>query len=122
PANRFRPRDALEAFVALLARNLRDGLRRDRGTFTAIPDTIRGFAHGLRHRAPLRKPELSRFYRRNFESFASPWWLSRPVLELVRGLPKELFTGRPKNVGRLDEFFADRGTFYPAEKAETLRF
>jgi GT2 family glycosyltransferase len=121
-AKLFAPRDAAEAFVALLARNIRDGLRLDRSAIRGTRYTIAGFLHGLRHRAPLRNPVVSRFYRRNFESFASPWWLSRPVLELIRALPKELFTGRPKNVGRLDEFFADRGTFYPAEKAETLRF
>jgi GT2 family glycosyltransferase len=118
----FRSRDAFEAFVALLARNVRDGLRRDRGAFRALPDTVRGFAHGLRHREPLRKPELSRFYRRNFESFASPWWLSRPLPELVRALPRELFSGRPVDVGRRDQFFDERGRFYPAEKPRTLRF
>jgi GT2 family glycosyltransferase len=118
----FRPRDALEAFVALLARNVRDGLRRERGTFTAIPDTIGGFVHGLRHREPLRKPQLSRFYRQNFESFASPWWLSRPLPELLRALPREIFTGRPENVGRRDEFFDERGRLYTAERSETLQF
>jgi GT2 family glycosyltransferase len=118
----FRPRDAAEAFGALLARNVRDGLRRDRGAFTAIADTVRGFVHGLRHREPLRKPELSRFYRRNFETFASPWWLSRPIPELVRALPRELFSGRPENVGRRDEFFDERGRLYTAERPETLQF
>lgn len=118
----FRPRDAFEAFIALLARNVRDGLRRDRGAFTVLPGTVRGFAHGLRHREPLRKPELSRFYRRNFESFASPWWLSRPLPELVRALPRELFSGRPENVGRRDEFFDERGPLYTADRPETLQF
>jgi GT2 family glycosyltransferase len=118
----FRPRDAAEALAALLARNLRDGLRRHRGAFTAVPDTIRGFAHGLRHREPLRKPELSRFYRRNFESFASPWWLSRPLSELVRALPRELFSGRPVDVGRREQFFDERGRLYTADRAETLQF
>jgi GT2 family glycosyltransferase len=121
-AKLFAPRDAAEAFVALLARNVRDGLRFDRRTWRGVRYTIAGFAHGLRHRAPLSKPELSSFYRRNFESFASPWWLSRPVRELIRALPRELFQGRPKNVGRVDEFFAARDTLYPAQTAETLRF
>ena len=121
-AKLFRPRDALEAFVALLARNVRDGLRRDRGAFSAISDTARGFVHGLRHRDPLQKSELSRFYRRNFESFASPWWLSRPLPDLLRALPRELFSGRPENVGRRDEFFDERGRLYTADRAETLQF
>ena len=118
----FRPRDAFEAFGALLARNVRDGLRRDRGAFSALPDSVRGFANGLRHRDPLRKPELSRFYRRNFESFASPWWLSRPLSELVRALPSELLSGRPENVGRREQFFEERGPLYTPDRPETLQF
>jgi GT2 family glycosyltransferase len=121
-AKLFAPRDAAEAFAALLARNVRDGLRLDRSAIRGVRYTLAGFAKGLRHRAPLRNRELSRFYRRNFETFASPWWLSRPIPELIRALPRELIHGKPKNVGRLDQFFEERGTFYPAEKAETLRF
>ncbi len=116
-AKLFAPRDAAEAFVALLARNLRDGLRLDRSAFSGVRHTLAGFAHGLGRRAPLRNREVSRFYRRNFESFASPWWLSRPLPELLRALPRELVSGRPKNVGRLDEFFSERGRLYPAEQA-----
>jgi GT2 family glycosyltransferase len=118
----FRRRDAFEALVALLARNIRDGLRRDSVAFSALPDTLRGFVHGLRHREPLRKAELSRFYRRNFETFASPWWLSRPLPELVRALPRELISGRPQNVGRRDEYFEERGRLYTADVPETLQF
>ena len=121
-AKLFSRRDAAEAFVALLTRNVRDGLRLDRSAFKGVRYTLAGFVHGLRHREPLRNPEVSRFYRRNFESFASPWWLSRPLPDLVRALPRELVRGRPKNVGRLDQFFAERGSFYPAEQAEMLRF
>jgi GT2 family glycosyltransferase len=121
-AKLFTPRDAGEAFIALLARNIRDGLRLDRSAARAVRYTLAGFFHGLRHRAPLRNAEVSRVYRRNFESFASPWWLSRPLPELLRKLPRELIFGRPRNVGRLEQFIADRGGFYPAEQAETLRF
>jgi GT2 family glycosyltransferase len=122
-AKLFARRDAAEAFVALLARNIRDGMRLDRSAIRGVRYTFAGFLHGLRHRAPLRNREVSRFYRRNFESFASPWWLSRPIPQLIRALPRELIRGRkPKNVGRLDEFFGERNRFYPAERAETLRF
>lgn len=122
-AKLFAPRDAAEAFVALLARNVRDGMRLDRSAITGLPYTVRGFVNGLRHRAPLRNREVSRFYRRNFESFASPWWLSRPLPELIRALPRELVQRRkPEKVGRLDQFFEERGALYPAEKPETLRF
>ena len=121
-AKLFGPRDAFEALIALLARNLRDGLRRDRVAFKAIPDTLRGFVNGLRHREPLRKRELSRFYRRNFESFASPWWLARRPTDLLRALPRELFTGSPKNVGRRDAFFERRADLYPVDHPATLKF
>ncbi|MEA2611693.1 MAG: hypothetical protein QOG32_1419, partial [Chloroflexota bacterium] len=47
----------------------------------------------LRQRQPLGNPEISRVYRRNFESFASPWWLSRPPLELIRALPRDVLRG-----------------------------
>jgi GT2 family glycosyltransferase len=118
----FRRRDSLEALIALLARNIRDGLRRDTVAFTALPDTVRGFLHGLRHRDPLGNAELSRFYRRNFETFASPWWLSRPLPELLRALPRELIAGRPENVGRREQYFEERGRLYTADLPETLQF
>jgi GT2 family glycosyltransferase len=115
-------RDAAEALVALLARNIRDGLRLDRAALKAVPDTVKGFLHGLRHREPVRKAELSRFYRRNFETFASPWWISRPLGQLLRELPRETVRrSRPTNVGRRDEYYAERTRYYPEESA-TLQF
>jgi GT2 family glycosyltransferase len=121
-AKLLRRRDAAEALIALLARDIRDGLRVDRVALKAVPDTLKGFVHGLRHRAPVHKPELSRFYRRNFETFASPWWLARPVGQLVRGLPSELPTrGRGRPTGRRDEYYAERARYYPEEPA-TLQF
>ncbi|HKN95033.1 MAG TPA: glycosyltransferase family 2 protein [Thermoleophilaceae bacterium] len=120
-AKLMHPRDAAEAFMALLAQNVRDGLRKDRVAFKALPDTVRGFIHGLRHREPLRNAELSHFYRHNFETFASPWWLSRPPSQLIRELPRELIRGRREKVGRWDEFFESRNTFYP-DQPQTLQF
>jgi hypothetical protein len=115
-------RDAAEALVALLARNVRDGLREDRTALKALPDTVKGFVHGLRHREPVRKAELSHFYRRNFETFASPWWIARPPGQLLRELPRETLRGsRPKNVGRRAEYYAERAPYYPDEPA-TLKF
>jgi GT2 family glycosyltransferase len=123
----FRRRDAAEALVALLARNLRDAIREHRAAITAVPHTLRGFAHGLRHRKPVGNAELSRFYRRNFETFASPWWLSRPVRELIRSLPREIaerrfhWDSRPKGIGRREEYFDERARVYPDEPA-VLKF
>ena len=115
-------RDAVEALVALLARGMRDGLRTDRAALRAVPDTVNGFLRGLRHREPVRKAELSRFYRRNFETFASPWWISRPFGRLLREVPGEtLRRSRPLNVGRRDEYYAERTRYYPEEPA-TLQF
>jgi hypothetical protein len=121
-AKLLHPRDAAEALVALLARAIRDGLRTDRVALRAVPDTVKGFVHGLRHRQPVRKAELSRFYRRNFETFASPWWLARPPGRLLRDLPREAFGQRgPKPAGRRDEYYAERTRYYP-QKPATLQF
>jgi GT2 family glycosyltransferase len=121
-AKLFHRRDAAEALVALLARSMRDALRTDRVALKAAPDTLKGFVDGLQHREPVRKPEVSRFYRRNFESFASPWRISRPLGQLVRELPGEtLQRRRPMHVGRRDGYYAERSRYYPEEPA-TLKF
>jgi GT2 family glycosyltransferase len=121
-AKLLRGREAVEALIALLGHNVRDGLRTNPVALKAVPDTLRGFAHGLRHRAPLRNPEISRVYRNSFGSFASPWWLSRSPLEFLRALPRE--TGRrqrPQNIGRRAQYYEERARYYPNQTA-TLRF
>ena len=125
-AKQLRARDAVEALVALLAISVRDALRIDRGALRAFPETIKGFARGLRRRSPVRNRELSRAYRRNFHSFASPWWLSRPLHQVVLATPREVARGavtrdgaRPP--GRRDEYFAERARYYP-ESSDTLEF
>jgi len=118
-AKLLRRRDAAEAFVALVTRYVRDGFNGDPPVLKALQDTCAGFVHGLRHRAPVANPEVSRFYRHNFETFASPWWLSRPLLEVIRALPRELSRGgrvresRPEGLGRREQYYADRARFYP---------
>ena len=120
-AKLLKPRDALEALIALVAHELRDTFREHRSAIGAVPHTIAGFAHGLRHREPVRTAEVSRFYRRNFETFASPWWMSRPLGELIRSVPREIVQGRfhnerrPKGLGRRDEFYEERARLYPEE-------
>jgi GT2 family glycosyltransferase len=98
-AKLLRRREALGALVAILAGRVRDAVRMHPGALTAVPAILREFAHGLRHRQPVANPELSRFYRRNFVSFASPWWLSR----------------------RWNQYFERRARFYP-DHAQTLDF
>jgi GT2 family glycosyltransferase len=123
-AKLMHPRDAVEALVALFATCVRDGFALDRPAFAGIPETLRGFAHGLRLRKPLRSRELSRFYRRNFITFASPWWLSRPVTQVLRALPREVVGGkrnRPQGIGRRQQYFEDRARYYP-RTASTLQF
>ncbi len=122
-AKLLRPRDAAEAFIALLVRDVRDAIRIDRVAVKAVPDTVRGFAHGLRHRDPVRNAEVSRFYRHNFETFASPWWFSRPVGELILGLPREfiLRPQGPKPKGRKETYFGERDGLYP-DQPSTLQF
>ena len=121
--SRFRARDAAEALVALMARVLRDAAREKPGAAGAVPETVKGFVHGLRHRRPVTKPEVSRFYRRNFETFASPWWLARPPGELIRSLPREIREGKraPDTAGRRAQYFEERSRYYPDEAA-TLQF
>jgi GT2 family glycosyltransferase len=113
-AKLFTPRDAVGALVALLAQSVRDGLRQDREGLKAVSDVVKGFAHGLRHRAPLRKREISRVYRHNFFSYASPWWLSRPPGEILRSKPS------PPG-GRRELYFTERARYYPDTSA-TLQF
>jgi GT2 family glycosyltransferase len=120
-AKLLRPRDAAEALVALVATAVRDGVRKDSVAFKGIPETVRGFVRGLRQREPLQNAELSRFYRHNFETFASPWWLARPPGELIRALPRESPRQREEGIGRREQYFAERERYYP-ERAATLDF
>jgi GT2 family glycosyltransferase len=123
----LRANDATGVFIALLSRNIRDGLRIERGALKAVVDTARGFLHGLRHRAPVNNARVSAAYRHDFETFAGPWQLSRPVPDVLRGLPTELFrraagtVDREPPPGRLEQYFADRAALYPDEPA-TLSF
>jgi len=122
-AKLLRPRDAVEALLALLTRYVRDGVNGNSPVLESLRATLAGFVHGLRHRAPIGNAEVSRFYRHNFETFASPWWLSRPMGEMIRALPHELSRGgrvretRPEGLGRREQYFADRAPFYPDEPA-----
>jgi hypothetical protein len=115
-------RYAVGALTAMVAADIRDGLRVKPVAFKAVPDTLRGFAHGVRRRTPVRNPELSRVYRRNIETFASPWWLSRRPAELLRALPRELRRAhRPQHVGRRRQYYEERAHYFP-ERAATLQF
>lgn len=126
-AKLFPLRTALEVLAVLLTRAVRDGLRMEPVALKAVPDAVAGFIHGLRHREPLRNPELARFYRENFETFASPWWFTRPVAELLRNLPRELvrdglLLGRTERTGgRRDSYLSKRAALYP-ERAALLEF
>lgn len=125
-AKLLRRRDAAEAGVALLATVARDGIRLNRTALRALRPTVQGFVHGLRHRAPLSSAEVSRAYRMNFHSFASPWWWMPRLPALLRSIPGRVtqrFTGRPavRPPGRREEYFAARSAFYP-KSATTLEF
>ena len=87
---------------------------------------MKGFVNGLRHRSPLQNGEISRVYRRNFHSYASPWWISRPLGELLLSTPRELaskVSGRhyEKPPGRKPKYYEDRSRYYPTSPA-TLEF
>jgi GT2 family glycosyltransferase len=121
------PRDAVEVLVARLSYHVRDAVRIDYAALKAIPSCLAGFVHGLRRRRPVRNRELSRVYRRNFESFASPWWISRPPGELARQLPGEVVRALlrapapPRPSGRRDQYYAERRRYHPSTAA-TLEF
>ena len=127
-AKLFRRRDAVEALIALTVWNLRDAYRIDPDALRALRWCLRGFARGLRHRQPVTNPRVSATYRRNFHSFASPWWFSRPLPEVAQGLPRELARlarredrNAPRPPGRKEEYFAQRAPYYP-DRPATLQF
>ncbi len=108
-------RDAAVVVAAVLARTIRDGLREERASWRAVPDVVRGTAHGLRMRRPVVRGEVSSAYRHNFHGFAGPWSLARPPRELIGGLARELVGGTrgPASGGRKPEYFEERSRFYP---------
>jgi GT2 family glycosyltransferase len=110
-AKLLRPRDAGGALLARLATLARDVIRDDRRFVRAIPHVLAGFRKGLSARSPVSNPEISRVYRRHFISYASPWWLSRPLIEFVRP--------RDDTLRRRTEFFENR---YHPDTAATLEF
>jgi GT2 family glycosyltransferase len=119
----LRAKQAAGALVALLTTHLRDGLRGDSGAIRAIPSSTRGFLHGLRHRSPVRDPQVSVVYRQNFLSWASPWWWSRPPLLWLASLPGAVVRralGRRRRAahrGRRAEYFARAARYYPTTTA-----
>jgi GT2 family glycosyltransferase len=124
----LRGRDSVEALIALFVRVLRDSVREHPAAFSGVFVTVLGYVHGLRLRNPVRNPEVSRFYRHNFETFASPWWVSRPAGELVRSLPRELVRQvlggqkRPEHIGRRQHYYEERAPFYPEREPTMLEF
>src|SRR3954469_8327913 len=122
-AKLMKPRDAVEALLALLTYNVRHGVKYKRRAFKAVPQTLGGFTHGLRHREPVRNAEVSRMYRRSFESYASPWWFTRPPLELIASLPgraaRKVLRRPPAELhpGRREAYYAERARYYPTAAA-----
>ena len=104
----LRPRDAVAVFAAIVATTVRDAYRDDRSAVKALPHVVRGFVLGLRRREPVR-PEVSRMYRHNMHSFASPLAFSRK--------PAQLITRRPVAAGGIEAYIAERARFYPDEAA-----
>ena len=81
------------ALIALVATEIRDGVRLNWRCAVAAPHVVRGFVHGLQYRDPVR-PEVSRFDRMNYWKFAPPWRLSRPPGALLHALPREIIRQR----------------------------
>lgn len=114
-AKHLRPQDALVALLALMVTNIRHAVRIRVVSFGVISDTIAGFVHGLRHRKPLTNAQVSRVYRRHFNSYAFPWLLMRSLWERLR--PAD-----PANPPRaVLKYYERRARYYP-DNAATLRF
>lgn len=116
-AKHLHARDAAETLIALLALNVRDGVRASRTAFGVIRETVTGFLRGLRCRDRVRSAEISRTYRLNFYSFASPWWVSRRPREMLGFVD---FNAPPIDA-RVAHYFLDRPQYYP-HTAATLEF
>jgi hypothetical protein len=112
----LRHRDGARVLVSMIVRRSATALLRGRGPAPGVADTLRGYVHGLRHRAPLRNAYLSRFYRRNFEPYTKLW----PLLPGLREVAT-LEAGRSASIRRRDAFFEERRELYPDEPA-ALRF
>ncbi len=121
----LRTRDVGEVFFALLAHCIRDAVRHDQTALQAMPDVALGLLHGLRHRAPVGNPAVSRMYRQNFHSFAGPLQFARPPRAwpdaIRRGVAIVLHRDPPldPHPGRREQFFASRRRYYP-DTAATL--
>lgn len=120
----LRPSDAISVFAAIVSTTVRDAYRDDRDALRALPHIARGFVRGLRRREPV-SPHVSRLYRHNMHSFASPLAFARRPpelalalsLRLVRAVRPSVAAGRPRDPGRREEYFAARARFYPDEAA-----
>jgi GT2 family glycosyltransferase len=108
----LRPRESVGVLAARLAHHVRDAASVDPRAMKALIPCLRGYVRGLRNRDPVRNPEISRTYRRNFHSFASPWWFSRPLKHIVTRTP---------GPGRRAEYMEAARPYYPTTSA-TLEF
>jgi GT2 family glycosyltransferase len=122
----LRAGQALGALAGILGTNLRDGVRGRPRAAGAAFTSFWGFVRGLRNREPVSK-EISRIYRQHFVSFASPWWVSRPVRLFFAQLPGALVRrvrGRRRladHPGRWAQYY-DRGERYHPTSSRTLEF
>jgi hypothetical protein len=99
----LRPADAASALLSHLWSISYTAVVEDRAAFRAIPEILAGFAHGVRHRQPVR-PEVSRAYRANCRELANPLkWARRP--------------GLADRDEAIEAFFDRRPRFYPRERA-----
>jgi GT2 family glycosyltransferase len=111
----LRTRDAAGALVASAAQIAIHARSWDRTAAKALPEIVIGAREGLRHRAPVR-PAVSAVYRRNYKSFASPWWSFRTVPDRVRSLRGQADIEADR-AARHAKYFAERDRYYPRERA-----
>jgi len=107
----LRPRDAAGALGNLLLHPLVTAAGRDPRALKALVDGPRGFARGVRARAPVRA-SVSHVYRRHTRQFASPLPLLRRPLARVGGnrAPERVEAARRS---RNEGWYARHDPYYP---------
>ena len=113
----LRPGDAVKAVASLAGHLLLQSYALDRRSLRFVPEIGRGFAAGLRHRAPVR-PEVSRVYRRNTWHFANPLETLRSPVERLRHRGAD--DAELARLARSERWRDARREFYPRSTASLV--
>ena len=124
-AKHLHARQAPALLMALTSFHLRDALRGHPWRREGGPHIAARIRPRPAPSRPVHSQEISRYLPAALpETFASPWWLSRPPLLFLVSIPAAVvrrLTGRrrpARHPGRSHEYYYDRGArYYPTEAA-----